>query len=580
MRPGAGAAASRRGRRGGRACAPPAPAVSAAPGALPYHVITRARSPAGGRRPVRVGDYVTATTPLTTIAKADALEVSVSVPPRARARWRSTPRWSSSTRTATCWSRPRSSSSPRGGSAHPAGRGQGGVRRTPSACGRSELVRARLVYATAQALQVPRSRWCARAARPSSSWCRERAARRGRAPAGHARRARRAAYVVEGGPVARAIGSRSRRSRRCKDGAPVKIEAGGRRPRRARAGGQSRRDGDPPRVEGNIAVFVDFFIRRPVFAAVCSHPADAGGRRSPSHAAHRAVPGSRAAAGDGDQHLRRRQRRGGGERGHHPARAGAQRRGGHALHLLHQQQRRHQPRSPSPSSPTRDIEVAAVDVQNRVSRAAARLPAQVNQTGIVVNKASSQLLMSFGLFSPDDRYDAKFLSNYADVNLRDALKRVQRRGRGAHLRRAQVLHAGVAGSHRAGAPQAHAAGRGARAAGAEPPGGRRPGRPAAVDAPSSPTSSRCAPRAASSSPTSSARSSSSAAPDGRAGARCEDVAPGRSWAPRTTASCCASTASTGVGLGIFQLPTANALDVRDARDAPRWSGCPSSSRRA
>ena len=68
--------------------------------------------------------------------------------------------------------------------------------------------------------------------------------------------------------------------------------------------------------------------------------------------------------------------------------------------------------------PTRDLEVAAVDVQNRVSRAASRLPAQVNQTGIVVNKASSQLLMSFGLYSPDERYDAQFLSNYADVNLR------------------------------------------------------------------------------------------------------------------------------------------------------------------
>ncbi len=75
--------------------------------------------------------------------------------------------------------------------------------------------------------------------------------------------------------------------------------------------------------------------------------------------------------------------------------------------------------------PTRDLEVAAVDVQNRVSRAAARLPAQVNQTGIVVNKASSQLLMSFGLYSPDERYDSQFLSNYADVNLRDAMKRVR-----------------------------------------------------------------------------------------------------------------------------------------------------------
>jgi HAE1 family hydrophobic/amphiphilic exporter-1 len=75
--------------------------------------------------------------------------------------------------------------------------------------------------------------------------------------------------------------------------------------------------------------------------------------------------------------------------------------------------------------PTRDIEVAAVDVQNRVSRAASRLPAQVNQTGIVVSKASSQLLMTMGLFSEDNRYDAKFLSNYADVNLKDALKRVR-----------------------------------------------------------------------------------------------------------------------------------------------------------
>ncbi|MBZ4419030.1 efflux RND transporter permease subunit [Myxococcus sp. RHSTA-1-4] len=74
---------------------------------------------------------------------------------------------------------------------------------------------------------------------------------------------------------------------------------------------------------------------------------------------------------------------------------------------------------------TRDIEVAAVDVQNRVSRAAARLPSQVNQTGIVVNKASNQMLMTVALFSPDERYDAKFLSNYADVNLKDAIKRVR-----------------------------------------------------------------------------------------------------------------------------------------------------------
>ena len=74
--------------------------------------------------------------------------------------------------------------------------------------------------------------------------------------------------------------------------------------------------------------------------------------------------------------------------------------------------------------PTRDLEVAAVDVQNRVARAAPRLPAQVNQAGIVVNKASSQLLLSFGLFSRDNRYNQGFLSNYADVYIRDTLKRI------------------------------------------------------------------------------------------------------------------------------------------------------------
>lgn len=76
-------------------------------------------------------------------------------------------------------------------------------------------------------------------------------------------------------------------------------------------------------------------------------------------------------------------------------------------------------------APGRDPEVAAVDVQNRVARAASRLPAQVNQTGIVVNKASSQLLMSLGLSSPDGRYDPKFLSNYAEVALKDPIKRIK-----------------------------------------------------------------------------------------------------------------------------------------------------------
>ena len=102
-----------------------------------------------------------------------------------------------------------------------------------------------------------------------------------------------------------------------------------------------------------------------------------------------------------------------------------------------------------------------------------------------------------GLFSPDDRYDAQFLSNYADVNLKDALKRVRGRGRGAHLRRAASSPC-ACGWTPPSWPRRRltAAGRGARAARAEPAGGRRAGGPAAVAPRTSPTRSRCAPAAA------------------------------------------------------------------------------------
>ncbi|HZI07891.1 MAG TPA: efflux RND transporter permease subunit, partial [Archangium sp.] len=75
--------------------------------------------------------------------------------------------------------------------------------------------------------------------------------------------------------------------------------------------------------------------------------------------------------------------------------------------------------------PERDLDVAAVDVQNRVATASARLPAEVNALGITINKTQSQLLMSFGLYDQEGRYDTGFLSNYADVSIRDALLRVK-----------------------------------------------------------------------------------------------------------------------------------------------------------
>ncbi len=71
-----------------------------------------------------------------------------------------------------------------------------------------------------------------------------------------------------------------------------------------------------------------------------------------------------------------------------------------------------------------NLDIAAVDVQNRISSAAGQLPAQVNQTGVSVTKANSNFVFAGGMYSPDGRYSNLFISNYIDVYVRDALKRI------------------------------------------------------------------------------------------------------------------------------------------------------------
>ncbi len=71
-----------------------------------------------------------------------------------------------------------------------------------------------------------------------------------------------------------------------------------------------------------------------------------------------------------------------------------------------------------------DLNIAAVDVQNRVSSASGRLPAAVNQTGITITKANSNFVLVAGFLSPDKSLSNQFISNYIDVYVRDALKRV------------------------------------------------------------------------------------------------------------------------------------------------------------
>ncbi len=71
-----------------------------------------------------------------------------------------------------------------------------------------------------------------------------------------------------------------------------------------------------------------------------------------------------------------------------------------------------------------DPERAATEVQNRVNRALPRLPEVVRQIGVTTEKSSPNLTMVVHLVSPDNRYDALYLRNYASLNVRDALLRI------------------------------------------------------------------------------------------------------------------------------------------------------------
>jgi len=71
-----------------------------------------------------------------------------------------------------------------------------------------------------------------------------------------------------------------------------------------------------------------------------------------------------------------------------------------------------------------DPDVDAVQVQNRVSEAAANLPAAVNNFGVTVRKASPNFLMGVAIYSPQDSYTPTFLANYALIHVVDPLLRI------------------------------------------------------------------------------------------------------------------------------------------------------------
>ena len=72
-----------------------------------------------------------------------------------------------------------------------------------------------------------------------------------------------------------------------------------------------------------------------------------------------------------------------------------------------------------------DPDMAAVNVQNKVSRATGQLPSEVTQIGVTTMKRQTSMVKIFSLYSPDDSYDETFLSNYLKINVEPRILRIQ-----------------------------------------------------------------------------------------------------------------------------------------------------------
>ena len=70
-----------------------------------------------------------------------------------------------------------------------------------------------------------------------------------------------------------------------------------------------------------------------------------------------------------------------------------------------------------------NADMAAVNVQNRVNGVLSQLPAEATKTGVTTEKQQNAELLTFALYSPDDRFDQTFLNNYVKINVEPRLKR-------------------------------------------------------------------------------------------------------------------------------------------------------------
>ena len=74
---------------------------------------------------------------------------------------------------------------------------------------------------------------------------------------------------------------------------------------------------------------------------------------------------------------------------------------------------------------SRDVDLASVDVQNRVNQALGRLPNTVKNTGVIITKQIGGFVFGAGVYSENGQYDSLFMSNYLDIYVKDAIKRVR-----------------------------------------------------------------------------------------------------------------------------------------------------------
>ena len=72
-----------------------------------------------------------------------------------------------------------------------------------------------------------------------------------------------------------------------------------------------------------------------------------------------------------------------------------------------------------------NIDIAALDVQNRVSVAQPSLPDAVKRLGVTVRKRNPSIMVAIAFYSPNGTHDNKFIGNYVNIYIQDALKRVK-----------------------------------------------------------------------------------------------------------------------------------------------------------